>query len=199
MSPPLEAVRLSLSVNAFPHAQLVLDASALINFLGCGRHEEMLGAFGEPCLIPDRTLREVKRIPGSTASAEKALSALLRAGRLVTRSLDDQEYETFLSLVSGEPQEALDVGESAAIAVSFHRGLPIVLDDGKARRRVNELFPKIVVTTSLRSLIAAGQRLGWEKADIAKAILSAHTLAKMNTVKGDEALLVEFGLRAKRG
>jgi predicted nucleic acid-binding protein len=185
---------LSFLSNDFPDGPLVLDASAIFNLLGCKRPADVLSALAVPCLIEERTLAEIKRHPIPGSCHNEVLSPLLSMGQVRIHRMSAREYDTYLGLVDGKPSESLDDGESAAIAVAASLKHAVILDDGKARRIHLSRFPTIPFASSLRLFIVAGTRSGWPTEQLRELVHAARTNARMNVVKGEEALLSSLEL-----
>ena len=180
--------------DALSASAVVLDASAVINLLGSGKAEKCLKGLAIPCLIEERTFAEIKRHPIPGLCHVAALDELERNALLSVHRMTRDEYEIYLSLVSGTATKSLDDGESAAIAIAVMRGCAVVLDDRKARRVHRDRFPSVQMSSSLRLFIAAGERAGWPKERIAEYVEAARRTARMNIVKGEEGLLAAIGL-----
>jgi len=118
---------------------LVLDASVLINFLGSGCVEVILGSLPERILMAERTFNEVLRDPSGRMPASAQRQALVDQGLIVLTPLDHEGNERFLDLVADPAR--LDDGEAAAVALALITGAVPVLDDGRARRVFRERFP----------------------------------------------------------
>ena len=95
---------------------LVLDASVLINFLGSGCVEVILGSLSDRVLMAERTFNEVLRDPSGRMPAAAQRRALVDRGLIIVAPLDHVGNQWFLDLVS-EP-DALDDGEAAEDAVA---------------------------------------------------------------------------------
>ena len=105
-----------------PKGNAVLDASVIINLLGCGEPARVLSALGCPCIVETRTLREIQRHPEPGRSHETILQDLVSRELLVVVRMTDEEYENYLGYVQGPLASRLDDGESAAIAIAGRGG-----------------------------------------------------------------------------
>lgn len=135
-------------------AVLVIDASVLINLLGCGAAEEVLRSLPVAILIEQRTLEEVLIDPSRTLPARDHRELLVQQQHLQVRQLAGDAIECFLELVA-EP-DGLDDGEAATIACALDLRAAAVLDERKARRIVGERFPALALTSTaglFRSLL----------------------------------------------
>lgn len=172
-----------------PPKALVLDSSALINIFGCGASEQVFSSMRFPCLVEDKVLAEIVRHPVPGFSHVAAINALIQSGRIEPSRMDAREYETFVSMSQALLVKRLGAGESAALAVAFHRDLAIVLDDNKARTARAALFPKVEMISSLKLLLSASVRLGWSKGFLGEVIFAALRNSRMGVPRDEKALL----------
>jgi predicted nucleic acid-binding protein len=123
---------------------LVLDTSVLINLLATETMEAILYALGAPCHAPEQVILEIKRHPvtGAIFAGDKH-PLRRRASRVSIVSLEREELDLFLDIVSRPAVDALGDGEAAAIAVAVTRGLDLVIDDRKARRILRQQFGQV--------------------------------------------------------
>lgn len=179
---------MSLLFDHLPLGPIVLDASAIINLLGCGDFQGVLKALGAACVVEQRTLNEVHRHPVPGSDHGTVLEELGTLGMLKVVRMTGEEYETYLSLVQGSITSRLDNGESAAIALTT-RGLPIVLDENKARGVVARAYPNVNFCSTLRLFLTAGKRGAWSTGHVQKLVLSARQHARMGVPRDDRELL----------
>lgn len=182
----------------FPAGPLVLDASVLFNLLGTGRPKEVLQAIGVVCWVEARTAAEVRRMPGQRVESAP-LQPLFDDGCLKLCRMSEQAYETYISLVSGPPTEALDDGESAAIAIAVDGFGSVVLDDKKARRVLSNRFADSARGSSLSMLLAAAMRANWSMQELRTVIAAARTVSRMAVVSEERALFVELFAESASG
>lgn len=105
--------------------------------------------------------------------------------------MTEEEYETYLTLVSGPLGTRLDDGESAALAISG-RAASIVLDERKARRRAAEdrkVSRDLTVASTLRLMLTSGHRQAWSTQKVRDLVVEARKSARMGVPKEDAALL----------
>ncbi len=182
---------LSLLNDFLPKGVVILDASVLINLLGCGEPVAVLAGLGERCLMEQRTFREVRKHPIPGRDYVEPLNVLVSSGTLEEIRMNEAEYETYLTFVSGPLGTRLDDGESAALAVSG-RGSTLVLDERKARRRASNGMNGVTVVSSLQLMLTSGFRQGWSAERVRNLVLSARQRARMGVPKEDSALLEEL-------
>jgi predicted nucleic acid-binding protein len=182
---------LTLLNDYLPTGATILDASVLINLLGCGQCLGVLEGLGEKCLIEERTLREVRRHPIPGCDHVAALRALLSSGKLEEVRMTEEEYEKYLTFVSGPIGARLDDGESAALAISG-RGSSIVLDERKARRRAVGDAKGVAVISTLRLMLTSGRRQAWSVQMVRDLVSAARQNSRMGVAKEDIALLEEL-------
>lgn len=171
-----------------PLRPLVLDASAIINLLGCGDMPGVLRALSVVCLVEEKTLSEVERHPASGYDHRPVIHALQQSSALKVERMSGPEYEIYISLVQGNLRGRLDDGESAAIALSS-RGYPVVIDENKARRVLTQKFPGTPFCSTLRLLLTAGQRESWSVEAVQHLVLLARRHARMGVPREERAQL----------
>lgn len=179
---------MTLLSDYLPRGIVILDASVLINLLGCGEPVAVLRGLGEKCLMEQRTLKEVRKHPIPGFDHVEPLRALVSAGTLEEVRMDEAEYETYLTFVSGPLGTRLDDGESAALAVSG-RGSILVLDERKARRRAGNTANGATMVSTLQLMLTSGYRQGWSIKRVRDLVSSARQHARMGVPKEDSALL----------
>lgn len=174
-----------------PSGLVVLDASVLINLLGCRECVAVLEGLRTKCLMEERTLKEVRKHPIPGFDHVEPLRFLRSSGTLEEVRMTDEEYETYLTFVSGPLGKRLDDGESAALAISG-RGSSIVIDERKARRRAVE-DPKVTkgltVASTLQLMLTSGHRQAWSAQKVQELVSSARQHARMSVPKEESALL----------
>ena len=170
---------------------VILDASVLINLLGCGECVAVLEGLGEKCLMEARTLKEVRKHPIPGFDHAQILRALFSSGTLEEVRMTDVEYEKYLTFVSGPLGTRLDDGESAALAITG-RASSIVLDERKARRRAAGdplIAHSMTVASTLQLMLTSGHRQSWSVQKVRDLVASARKSARMGVPKEDLALL----------
>ena len=185
---------MSLLSDYLPRGTAILDASVLINLLGCGECVAVLEGLREKCLIEVRTMKEVRRHPIPGFDHVAALRVLLSSGTLEEVRMTDEEYGTYLTFVSGPLGTRLDDGESAALAISG-RASSIVLDERKARRRAAvdaKVAPNVTVVSTLQLMLTSAHRQAWSIAKIRDLAVAARQNSRMGVPKEDSALLAEL-------
>lgn len=177
-----------------PRGVVVLDASVLINLLGCGECVAVLEGLREKCLMEVRTLKEVRKHPIPGCDHVAPLRALLSSGALAEVRMTNEEYESYLTFVSGPLGTRLDDGESAALAISG-RASSIVLDERKARRRAAKdakVAKDVTVASTLQLMLTSGHRQAWSVQKIRDLVAAACQNSRMGVPKEDMALLKEL-------
>jgi hypothetical protein len=101
-------------------------------------------------------------------------------------------YDIYLSLISGPSVQALDDGESAAIAVSATGLGSVVLDDKKARRICSECFGQVSMTSSLLLLVEAARRAQWDGERLLYVIQRARDVSRMSIVPAERTWFMTF-------
>ena len=186
-----KGTRLSWFRDYLPAGQLVLDASVLLNVLGCGAIEDVLGALSGPCLVEDKVLGEIQRHPVPSLCHLTALQALIKSGYLARVTMTDAEYALYLSMVQAPLGVRLDAGESATLAIANSRGHAVVMDENKGRRYLAERFPNMEAASSLTLFISATFRFGRDRVFLRNAVLSARNTARMAVPRDQRELLLD--------
>jgi predicted nucleic acid-binding protein len=185
---------LTLLNDYLPRGIVVLDASVLINLLGCRECVAVLEGLGTKCLMEERTLKEVRKHPVPGCEHSASLHALVSSGALEEVRMTEEEYENYLAFVSGPLGTRLDDGESAALAIAG-RALSIVLDERKARRRAandSKVPSGLTVASTLRLMLTSGHRQAWSLQKVRDLVVAARQHARMGVPKEDTALLEEL-------
>lgn len=174
-----------------PPGPVVLDASAIINLLGCGEMQEVLVALGVPALVEERTLDEIRRHPVPGQDHRASLDGMQRQGLLTVERMTEEEYEIYLGLVAGVVTSRLGIGESAAIALAG-RGHTVILDDNKARSVLSRDFGQLAFVSTLRTMLTAAHRGGWPVQRVQSQLTSARRHARMGVPREEMAELAEL-------
>jgi len=182
---------LSFLCDHLPPGSVVLDASSIINLLGCGDIQGVLEALGTPSLVEEKTFAEVKRHPLKGKDHHAELDGLRKAGLLVVDRMSDEEYDVYLSLVSRPLAGKLGDGESAAIALA-HRGYTVILDENKAHGIVAREFKSLNQASTHRLMLTAGHRAGWRIDRVQALLLAARTHARMGVPRDERDDLERF-------
>ena len=106
---------------------LVIDTSTLINFLRVDRVDLLAGLASYRFLVTDHVRHEVTSVYPAQLSV---LEFAILAGHLHVLSVDSTEA-VFLEM----KRQNLGDGECAAIAAACSLGVPLVIDDRRARNR----------------------------------------------------------------
>ena len=94
----------------------------------------------------------------------------------------DPKGKSFRALVLGDTADTLDDGEAATIACAIEMGAVAVIDERKAKRICQILYPTLVVgsTVDVLALDRVVQRLGEER--LAEAVYKALSGARMRVL-----------------
>lgn len=190
--PTDKGIRLSWFRDHLPAGPLALDTSVLLNVLGCGAIEDVLGALDDPCLVEDKVLGEIHRHPVPGLCHLTELEALMESGHLARVTMTDVEYAHYLSMVQAPLGHRLDVGESATLALAHSRSCCVVMDENKGRRYVADRFPAMPVVSSLTLFISATVRLGRDRTFLRDVVDSARRTARMAVPKSEPELLLDI-------
>jgi predicted nucleic acid-binding protein len=172
----------------------VLDASVLINLLGCGNPKLVLKALSARCMVEDHVIREVTRHPIDGHDVNTTFSELLSLGLIHQARLDDASYEVFLSLVAGSPLDSLGQGESATLALAASLRGAAVLDDGKARRIAEKRFAQLSLATSVTLFRIAAKKADMNTEQARTLVGMAIQNSRMRVLPEDRKWVDSLGL-----
>lgn len=162
---------------------LIIDASVLINLLGCGAAETVLQSLPRAVSIEKRALAEVLRDPSRNLPAQGKRQLLVDRKLLQVRQPQGDAIECFLELVT-EPHELND-GEAATIACAIDLGAVAVLDERKARRIARERFPALPVDSTAGLFRALLEEERIDATQIRAMLLAALQRARMSVPRED--------------
>lgn len=177
-------------------SDLVLDASALINILGCGKPSHLLRCLGRVCVVEERVLGELKRHPVSALNAKAEVDALVQQGLIRLVRMTDDEYDVYLQFAAASGVPGLGAGESAALAVASSPGAchAVVLDDRKARHRTATRLPSLRVVSSVMLFLEAAANASLDHAEVRSLFVAARDKASMCVLKEDHPLVAHLRL-----
>lgn len=178
--------------NAALTSRFVLDASVIINLLGCGHAGDVLSAIGASFIVEERTLKEIRRHPVAGRSHIDELSSLEAAGLLKVHRMSDEAYVLYLDLIDDSTSACLGDGESAAIATAVTLAYGVALDDRKARKILTRRFPEIIPVTTVRLFLAASEQTRDMELKMSKIIESAVSNSRMAILKEERHLIERF-------
>lgn len=174
-----------------PRDQLALDASVLINLLGCGVANDVFGSLGGPCMVEEKVLGEISRHPVVGLCHVEALRSLKAMGFIEQTRMDADEYTHFLTLIQTPLGKRLDAGESATFAVARSRQFAMVIDENKARKYVACHAPQVKIVSSLKLFISATVRLGRDISFLQTTLNAARHHARMAIPRDEESLFAD--------
>ncbi len=148
--------------------RLVLDNSVLSTLQEASVLSRVLEYWPGQWLVPVEVMGEAAAWKVHGVSVTATLNSLDARGTIeITAIVPQLEGQTFAQL-----QRTLGQGESAAIAIAFHRKLGVCLDDLRARRACERLSPPVPWWSTEQILGQAVRDLCMTRAD-AEAIWSA--------------------------
>jgi len=119
---------------------LVVDTSVLISIHSCGQGERIFSTIPNPIIVPKVVADEFQR-----GTEDKLfLPKLISSNVVLVEETTEEEDETYLELL-----KSLDDGESATIAIAFHRKFLPIIDERKGRTKAIELDAKLIPGWSL--------------------------------------------------
>jgi predicted nucleic acid-binding protein len=164
---------------------LVLDASVVINLLGCGMGAEILAALPGRAVIADRVERELLHHPIKGLAIDAWIDHWKSQGFLQVIALTEPMLLRYLDLVSQSSPDHLDDGESASIAIAEDWNATAVLDERRARRIVTERFTALRLQSTAGLFQLAANTSTFDQEKLATALYQALTKARMRVVPDD--------------
>jgi predicted nucleic acid-binding protein len=138
-----------LTVLTDPSAQLVADASTVINLIATRCAQEILSGLPNRVVVVDVIPTELESGSQRGREAYDRLKQLVAAGLMDVVQLGDSAAEYFEGLVIGPAARTLDDGEAATIAYASARGSTALIDERKATRICAERFPQLSVASTV--------------------------------------------------
>ena len=117
----------------------VLDNAAISSFHLAGALDGVLGLWPGHWVVPIEVQAEAEAWPKEGPRIRAALDSLATCRVIVVTAVDPRREGTLYARLAVR----LGAGESAAIAIAYHRGDGVVLDDQTARRVCKGLKPTI--------------------------------------------------------
>lgn len=159
---------------------LVLDASVAINLLATEQPWKILAALQFCAHVPEQVLDEVGRCPVTRRHYDEAKHPFRISPNVKVVTLSPAEIDHFVDVA-----QYVGDGEAASIALALNRGLPLALDDRRARTIAlqRDASARLIWTTELlrdRALAAA-----FSKDDIEGFFSAAIKHARMYVPKQD--------------
>ncbi len=192
-----------------PAAQIVVDASTVINVNATGYGARILKAIPNSVIITDVVQGELLEDSRNGRNDGQMVAAMVSADLIAIAKLDDLTRNHFEALVIGSGDATLDDGEAATIAYGVEKGAVALIDERKATRLCGARYPQLVVGNSL-DIFAHDEvlkELGEE--GLAEAVFNALQNARMRVptpaiqwvvqlIGSEKALLCESLPRAVR-
>jgi len=144
---------------------VVTDTSTLINFLRIGRVDLLVGLTSYRFVVTDHVKTEVtSTYPAQLSNLEFALLAGHVAEITLNESADRTVFAEMEALRLGD-------GECASIAAALNRGLPLAMDDIRARKRAKARHPNIRLFDTVGLIVEAihAGLLTFDEADAIKS------------------------------
>lgn len=132
-------------------ADVITDTSTLVNFLRIGRVDLLAGLTSYRFVVTDHVRAEVTSdYPAQLSNFEFALLA----GHVVEITLDTPaDLTVFAELTALR----LGDGECASIAAALNRGLPLAIDDNRARKKAVARNPTLRLLDTVGLMVEAIQ------------------------------------------
>lgn len=132
-----------------PAAQLVADASTIINLVATGKAQAIVSALPNRVVVVDVVPGELETGRARGRAACERLKELATAGVVDIVELGDDAAPYFEDLVIGPAAATLDDGEAATIAYALAHAGTALIDERKATRICAERFPQLRVACTV--------------------------------------------------
>jgi predicted nucleic acid-binding protein len=175
-----------------PSAQLVADASTIINLTATGCARAIVSALPNRLVVVDVVHGELETGRQRGREACDGLKELAAAGVIEIVDLGDDAAPYFEELVIGPAAATLDDGEAATIAYALSHSGTALIDERKAIRICAERFPHLRVACTVDVLIhpQVQRQLGAET--LAQAVFNALDAGRMRVLPRYLARIVEL-------
>lgn len=152
-----------------PPRDVVIDACCTLNLLATKREVDIVRALDLRLLETPQTSGQVIYLStppdddGKRGKHAASTEALRKAELLSTHPFDTDALADALVNAAAEIEDK----DASCIALAGVLEAPLLCDDRKARRVAKQLFPKLVLLSTLDVLADAALRLGWERTELA--------------------------------
>jgi predicted nucleic acid-binding protein len=171
------------------NVSLVADASFWINLAVIERPEELLQTLGQPVIVPDVTLEELKRVGRQPALI---VETMLSSGYAKLETLPQSALTAYAALVAGAAADTLDDGEAATLALANALGGVAVIDETKARRLSPIHFPKQRLIYSIEILLSPAVKRALGRIRLSDAVFAALRISRMRVPPELAASVIEI-------
>ncbi len=140
--------------------EIVIDACCLLNLLATGEEGDLVRALELRLVVPEPARQEVFYLEGppdedgNPTHYPASLDQLESAGLLQTWAIDDQSRDAFVAAASH-----LKDPDAACAAIAATHRLPLATDDRKIRKVTAELFPDVLLVSTLEIVHRAASSL----------------------------------------
>lgn len=132
----------------------------MLNLLATGRELDLIAALDWTLLITEYNHSETLYLdsrPGADGLRQRtpaSTEGLVKANRLIVRSLDDTWLESFVRAA-----EYLPDPDASCVALAGTLNVPLFSDDPRVRKVASDIFPAVALVSTLEFLHAASQAL----------------------------------------
>ena len=166
--------------------RLVIDACSAINLLATGREVELLRAVDFRGIITPEARAEVVFLAGPLGDDGAKTKILIdmtpldHAGLIETLPLDGSCIDEFIRCAV----RLRDV-DAGCLALAASLGLPLLTDDGKARRVFKELYPDGRTLSTLQLVRQAAATLSLDEDTISRLLHNMHERGNFSPPRSD--------------
>jgi len=143
---------------------LVVDACCLLDLLATGREVELAVALDAALMVTPHAFGETQFLVGPPEPDDEQqrptrspvdLAPLVSAERLSVHAFGEEALDAFTACAAH-----LRDADASSVALAATLGLPLSSDDGKVQKIARQLYPTLVVTSTLQIVREAVQRKG---------------------------------------
>lgn len=175
-----------------PSAELVADASAIINLIATGCARDIFSALPNHVFVVDVVPGELEAGRQRGRETCDRLKELVASGVIDIVELNDDATRHFEELVVGPAATTLDDGEAATIAYALAHAGTALIDERKATRICGERFPelRLACTVDVLNHPEVQRQLGAQA--LADAVFNALDGARMRVLPQHLEWIVEL-------
>lgn len=151
----------------------VADASIIINLNSSGSAKTILAALPRRLQVTSIVEQELSDGVAVGRETSSVLRGWISTGLIEVMPLGEHGMNHFSALVAGHTIDTLDDGESATIAYALESNGIALIDERKANRICQEIFPKLIVGSSLDVFRHANVQKVLGKKDLSDTVFRA--------------------------
>lgn len=176
-----------------PTAELVADASTVINLIASGYAPAIASALPNLIVVADVVPVELEAGEPMGYRHSEVLRTLIEVGLVHVVSLGEVGTSHFEGLVIGPTAETLDDGEAATIAYAAeHSDVIVLMDERKAMRICGERFPTLRLACSVDIFMHPNVEAALGSDSLQEAVYNALQEGRMRVLPHHLSYVVEL-------